>query len=342
MRLVNWSTIHIVGLDKPQRIEGPPWDGGGITEIANIKKEAWPEHIRPALSDRDGWCDLEGVPEGRNHAYHLGLQAKADQEKLKSLAEWNYHHWPSSDVLPAAEIESAKRNLDILTYRQEYEADFVSFQGSAYYSWDTETHGSTRLRYHDRRPIILALDFNVSPGVAVIGQEQTLPNGEMGTGWIDEVWIERDSNTPKVMDRFLVRYANHRGIVELHGDPTGGLKGTAKIEGSDWELALEKLRPVFGGRLKARFAMSSPTERSRLNAVNSRLCSALGIVRMMVDPAACPYLVTDFEGVDVDNHGAIDKQADKMLSHLSDAVGYYVRQVFPVNVGKAESTPLGV
>jgi len=316
VRIANWSCVHIIGLDKPERMEGSPWDGGGITEIANVKKGAWEENVRPALADRNGWCDLEGVPEGRNHAYALAQDAEQQQDELLKLSEWGYHHWKSAEVLPAAEIESAKRMLDALTFKQEYEADFVSFQGSAYYSYDSNVHAEHRLRYNDRRTLILSLDFNVSPGVAVIGQEQTLPNGEMGTGWIDEVWIERDSNTLKVMDKFLSRYSNHRGVLHLHGDASGGAQGSAKVAGSDWELALQKLKPIFGGRLKAEYPRANPSERSRLNAVNSRLCSALGIVRMMIDPVGCPHLSIDFEGVDLDDQGAIEKLKDKSLSHL--------------------------
>ena len=340
--LKNGSSIHVVGLDKPERIEGTPWDGGGVTEFANVKANAWHENIRPALADRNGWCDLEGVPEGRNHAYQLAQRAQADEERYKALSEWGYHHWISAEVLAASEVESARNEMDPLTFAQEFEADFISFQGSAYYVWETAENGKHRLRYNDRRPLVLALDFNVSPGVAAIGQEQTLPNGELGTGWIDEVWIERDSNTLKVMDKFLARYASHRGIVQLHGDASGGAKGSAKVAGSDWELVLQKLKPVFGSRLKAQYPKGNPSERARLNATNSRLCSALGTVRMMVDPAACPHLVLDFEGTDLDDHGAIDKPQGTMLTHLTDAVGGYVHKVFPVAPASASSSPLGL
>ena len=342
VRLHCGSDIHIIGLDKPERMEGSPWDGGGITEFANIRPLAWEQNIRPALADRGGWCDLEGVPEGRNHAYSIAQAAQREESRLKGLSEWAYHHWLSSEVLPAEEIESARRNMDPLSFRQEMEADFISYQGSAYYTWRTDTHAKHRLRYNDRRALILSLDFNVRPGVAVIGQEQTLPSGEVGTGWIDEVWIEQDSNTPKVVDRFLARYAAHNGTLILAGDASGGAKGTAKVQGSDWELALGKLRPVFGGRLKAIVPHSNPSERARVNAVNSRLCSILNVVRMMADPISCPHLVTDFEGVDLDKAGAIDKGKDRILTHLTDAVGYYVAQAFPVAGGGASSGELGL
>ena len=45
----------------------------------------------------------------------------------------------------------------------------------------------------------------------------------------------------------------------------------------------------------------------------------------------CPHVVTDFDGVVWnDKTGEIDKTSDKTLTHLSDAIGYYVAQVHPL------------
>lgn len=61
IRYVNGSELWVIGMDRPERIEGQPWDGGVLDEYANMRKEAWPKHVRPALSDRNGWCDLYGL-----------------------------------------------------------------------------------------------------------------------------------------------------------------------------------------------------------------------------------------------------------------------------------------
>jgi hypothetical protein len=39
--LPNQAEIHLIGLDQPQRIEGIPWAGGGIDEIADIQEDAY-------------------------------------------------------------------------------------------------------------------------------------------------------------------------------------------------------------------------------------------------------------------------------------------------------------
>jgi hypothetical protein len=126
--------------------------------------------------------------------------------------------------------------------------------------------------------------------------------------------------------------SKHQGQVVLYGDATGGARGTAKVAGSDWDLIKEALRPVFKERLSSQVPDSNPPERSRVNAMNTRLLSADGTVRLMVDAKAAPHVVKDLEGVRTleGGSGEIDKAADRRLTHISDALGYYVVRRFPV------------
>ena len=50
IELYNGSIIYVFGLDKPQRIEGRPWNGCHLTEFANMKASAWAENILILLS----------------------------------------------------------------------------------------------------------------------------------------------------------------------------------------------------------------------------------------------------------------------------------------------------
>ena len=330
--LINDSEIHVLGFDKPERVEGTPWDGGVLDEYGNMKPEVWPEHVRPALSDRLGWCWMIGVPEGRNHYYDLF----SDALKPETL-DWGGYTWFSEDILPPEEIAAAKRDLDLLTYEQEYEASFVTFEGRAYYSFSDRNKRKTD--YDPEADLILCLDFNVSPGVAAIIQEEVIltPDGVIVKGQsrtlvIDEVYIRRGSNTLKVCEAFIKRYSGHEGDVYVYGDATGGAAGTGKVLGSDWELVEQALRPVFGDRLFFMVPKANPREKLRINAVNSRIKSVSGLRRLFVDPNGAPMVVKDFEGVRFakDGTGEIDKKKDRMLTHLTDAIGYYIVKEFPI------------
>jgi hypothetical protein len=97
-------------------------------------------------------------------------------------------------------------------------------------------------------------------------------------------------------------------------------------------LIRAELRPQFRERLALRVPAANPAERARLNAVNTRLKSGDGTIRLMVDAAKARNLVKDLDGVRLlaGGSGEIDKRADERLSHLSDALGYYIAAEFPV------------
>jgi hypothetical protein len=348
IRLVSGAELWVFGLDKPERVEGTPWDGGVLDEFGNMKKQTWGAHVRPALSDRLGWCMFIGVPEGRNHYYDLVEEARTDEQECEREGKsslWGTYHWVSADILDPSEVEAAKRDLDELTFKQEYEGSFVYFQGRVYYPFDREKH-CRRLTYDPDRPIAFCFDFNVAPGIAVICQEQELPGQTMevsrgnglvtiepvvGTGIIGEVYIPRNSNTRMVCKKLWTDWETHRGKIYCYGDATGGSSGSAQTEGSDWDIVRQEFRDKWNDRVHYRVKQGNPRERARINAVNSRLLSTAGIIRMLIDPVGAPKTVKDLEGVRVveGGSGEIDKRSDPMLTHLTDALGYYVEYEFP-------------
>lgn len=343
VHLINGASVSVLGMDKPARIEGSPWDGGVLDEYANMKPEAWVAHVRPALSDRRGWCDLIGVPEGRNHYYDTYERARAEMLAEGEASEWGAFTWPSADILPESEIEAARRDMDDMTFRQEYEASFVNFTGRAYYTF-TDEHKQS-LSYNPTGDLAFCFDFNVEPGVAVVCQEQHLPNGEIGTGAIGEVYIPMNSNTEAVCRRLVHDWGDHGGRVFLYGDATGGARGTAKVAGSDWDIVERMLHSHYGAhRVFNRVPKANPRERSRLNAVNSRTRASDGTVRFMVDARACPYLIKDLDGVRllVGGSGEIDKKYDSKLTHITDALGYYIVREYPITETKTETVSFKV
>lgn len=350
IKLITNTEVHVVGMDKPQRIEGKSWNGGLLDEFPNMKPGLWDENVRPALADRKGWCWLLGVPEGRNFYYDMDVYARSGQDP-----DWASHSWPSIDVLDPAEVASARRSMDPLVFQQEYEASFVNFVGRAYYAF-TEKDNVRDLFYDERADLAFCFDFNVDPGTAVVVQEQELPheyerddNGVIqldspviGTGVIGEVWIPRNSNTPAVCRKLVADWGDHKGRVVCYGDATGGARGTAKVAGSDWDLIKAEMRGHFGERVYFKVSSANPAERARINAVNSRAKAGDGTIRLLVDGGAAPHTVKDLEGVRLleGGSGEIDKKHDKMLTHLTDALGYYVEKEFPIHNRSATVEPL--
>lgn len=350
LQLCNGADITVMGLDVARRLEGRPLDWIFIDEIADMKAGLWEAHIRPALTDRLGGADFYGVPEGRNHFHKLWLNAKAD-----TTGEWRAFGWKTIEVLKyylgrkaaAKEIAAARNDLDTLTYEQEYEASFVNFSGRAYYPFDWDVHAKHRVAYSPGLPIAFCFDFNIKPGVAAVVQEQVHRNPSLvamkiasqHTAVVGEVWIDTNSNTPLVCKKLAKDWAHHTGEVHVYGDATGGSGGTAKVAGSDWDLVQQELRPVFGQRLKMRISKANPPERVRINCMNRRLQTTTGLVRMLVDPKNARHVAEDLDGVVVVKGGAgdLDKKYDKMLTHMSDALGYYIHKKHPLKTGSSVS-----
>jgi hypothetical protein len=328
------TEIWIIGFDRPERFDGVIWHGGIADEYGDMWEDVWPEHIRPALADTGGWCDFTGVPAGRNHYFKLNRDYGLNPEKK----HWGSFHWRTEDVLhlyrgkqeAREEIKQAKEDLDPITYDQEYEGEFVSFAGRAYYQFNGSDH-IKKQEYDNEADLMIALDFNVEPGVAALIQEE-----EHKTVQIDEIYIPKNSNTIKVCDKIILNYGKHKGHIYMYGDASGGARSTSQVAGSDWELVKRKLQPVFGNRLHFKIPERNPHIVSRVNAANSRLKSVSGRIRFEVDPK-CRYTIQDFEGVMSDEGGGIrkDKKKDKNLTHLTDAIGYYISYEFPVDVKHA-------
>jgi len=322
--LLNGSEIHVVGLDKPERIEGQPWNGCHITEIGNVKDTAWPENIRPLLSDTNGFALLDGVPEGRNHYYKLALYAAGGalpetRPEVGAFAanpddrEWVYYSWFSADVLPAAEIEAAKRQLDEKTYRQEYEGSFESFQGLAYYPYGN--HNLKMCEYDKDRVVSVGMDFNVDPMTATLGHIISDTYYQFG-----EVYLN-NSNTFEMRDHLLERFSPKQVII--YPDSTGKHESSNATES---DLAI--LRKA-GFAIRAR---NNPRVKDRVNAVNSLLKSFKGSTRYYINPNTCPKTINDFNMVERTDDGRLNKkQEEQGLKHITDALGYLINYNWPVS-----------
>ena len=136
-----------------------------------------------------------------------------------------------------------------------------------------------------------------------------------------------------VCRKLIKDWGTHQGEIRLYGDATGGSRGSAKVAGSDWDLVRDTFRGEFkhSDGITWHVPSANPSERSRINAMNTRLMTSDGSKRMFFSSRKCPMLVRDLQGVTTvkGGSGEIDKHADRMLTHISDAAGYYVVREFP-------------
>lgn len=358
--MIGGAQLWVCGLDKPQRIEGSPVDRLAVDELADVKEGAWDRHLYPALgtAGRPGRAWLFGVPRPGGQFAALARKAKDPTER-----DYAYHTWTAEGVVDRDVWLAAKRNTDAILFAQEWEGKRVGTEGRAYYSF-AEEHNTRELDYDPRLPLLFSFDFNRSPGVAVVSQEQAIRGvlvdecvrcradaaGTAGgacrkcgsllplataTCVIGEVHIPRDSNTPRVCTRLAADWSHHKGAVICYGDATGGAKKSSSVEGSDWELIRTYLGRDFP-QMQFDVDKANPAERARLNAVNLRACNAAGERRLFVDPRKAPNLLRDLceQLVLTGGTGELDKDKDKTLGHAADGLGYQIHKLYPADFGQ--------
>jgi hypothetical protein len=318
------SRLMVVGLDRPHRLEGIAIDGAVIDEIDECKPSVWTSSLRPALSTagRPGWCWFIGRPKGRRLLFDL-------YQNAQTTDDWAAFHWTSAEIIGQAELEAARRDLDPRSFAQEYQAEFLNPTGLVYYAFARNKHLRPTLRYDPQLPLVFCFDFNVSPGSAVVVQEQTI-DGNPCTAVIGEVHIPDDSRTDIVCERLRNMYRGHAGDVLIYGDPSGNQRRTS-AQSNDWDIVRAELRKGFA-RVLDRVTRSAPAIVDSVNSVNARMLNAAGAVRFAINEQAAPQTLRDLESVtwveDKDIRD-IDK-SDAKRTHWSDALRYYIHERHPI------------
>ncbi len=325
IRLRWGATISLRGADQYDSLRGDGLDFVVLDEYASMRRECWTEVLRPALSDREGGALFIGTPQGRNHLFEQFEHAQNDDE-------WEAFQFTTiqGGNVSAMELASAARELDSRLYEQEFEASFESARyGEAYHAFSFASN-VRKCEYRAGEPLIWSLDFNVHPMCSVLAQR----SGDV-VEVLDEMALD-NSHTGLACEAFLkkARAWGSGGPItlEIYGDASGYQRRTSGTD-TDWGLIRE-----FFGRLRGqvtlqmRAGLSNPGVRDRINIVNSRLCNATGERRLFVDPK-CRELIKDLERVTwkKDETGRVSGELDKsdrMRTHSSDALGYYLATVF--------------
>lgn len=319
--ITKWGAeLWVCGLDKPQRIEGSPWDGCVIDELANCKPGMWDVNIRPALADRGGWAWLIGVPDSDSPG-QVEYKTRVEMARGGTDAEWESFEWPSSDILPENEIESARRQMDPELFAQEYEGKFVLAGGLACPSFDPKIHIDRDGReaiYEHTLPLCVAWDFNVNPFCFGVIQHK---HGKIRPRVIHEFRLQ-DSDTNVACDAFLDWWnalnPKPPGL-NIYGDASGNARDSTSGV-TDWLIIQKRLK-----NLSPRFHVpsSNPPVKDTLNAVRARLKNAAGEVGLIIAGQA-RQLIADLQ--------AALWPSDLSEQHSLAWLRYFVAQEYPIGI----------
>ena len=127
LRVDFWGRrIQLYGSDNPDSLRGQFFDGVIIDEVGDQNPKIWTDIVRPALTDRKGWCLFIGTPKGHNHFKEL--RDRAEKEDGWGLLEFKASE---TGVVDETELKAAKNEMGEDKYRQEFECSFdAAVEGS--------------------------------------------------------------------------------------------------------------------------------------------------------------------------------------------------------------------
>jgi hypothetical protein len=165
--LPNNARLRLYGADNYDRMRGIYLDGVILDEYGDMDPRAWPEVLRPALSDRQGWATFIGTPKGRNDFHDIWTKATSNP------AEWYTVMLRASKtgIVDPKELEDARLSMTADQYAQEYECSFEAAIRGAYYGQEIDTLSRMgRIRsvpWEPTIPVFTAWDLGINDATVV-------------------------------------------------------------------------------------------------------------------------------------------------------------------------------
>jgi phage terminase large subunit len=165
--LHNGGQVRLYGMDNPDALRGIYLDGVVLDEAADASPRLFSEVLRPALSDREGWCVWVGTPKGQNDFYDLWQQARLDPERYFTLML----RASETGIVSRSELDDALRSMTPEQYAQEFMCSFEAAIIGAYYGREMAlAEEQERLREHVYDPglqVHTAWDLGISDHTSI-------------------------------------------------------------------------------------------------------------------------------------------------------------------------------
>nr|QRW43425.1 MAG: terminase large subunit [Caudoviricetes sp.] len=186
LRVDFWGRrIQLYGSDNPDSLRGQYFDGVIIDEVGDQNPKIWTDIVRPALTDRKGWCLFIGTPKGHNHFKEL--RDRAEKEEGWGLLEFKASE---TGVVDETELKAAKNEMGEDKYRQEFECSFdAAVEGSYYGQMLNELEDKKHMQEIPREEL-----------------SRTFTAWDLGMGDSTSIWVAQLVGTEV---RLLDYYENH-------------------------------------------------------------------------------------------------------------------------------------
>lgn len=329
VELINGSTIRCSGLENVDAVLGAVADLAIFDEAQSLSEDSI-NKIQPMLSTRNGRMVLAGTVRTRTNLlwkyYEKGQLDHPDY--TPGFRSWKVTVYdsptPNNDDNM---IKFLKSSMSLSQFKAEFECDPDSGFGRVVPDFDTVLNRSEQ-KLNPNQPLLIGVDFNVSPFSMVIHQTKVLEeyhlNGKLKSHneqlhAIDELYVE-DTTTQKMVELIRSKYSRwvEANMVIFYPDATGRSRKTSS---NSTDIAILNT----AGRVVV--DRSNPLQTDRINSFNALVCAADGTRRYFVHPD-CKHLTESLLGLVYDKQGKMDKQSG--LDHPFDSTSYCVHQLYPI------------
>ena len=300
----NGAELSVKGADNEHNLRGVELTKVVMDEMAYIKPHVWEEIVLPMLATTQGEALFIGTPNGYDSMYDMIVRGQAGKDWMS----WQFKTIEGGFV-PREEIENARRTMDEIIFRQEFEASFETTGNRAAYNFDRNVHCIKAKELTEN--LWWGVDFNVDWMTAVLACQFT----DNTIHYFDEIRL-KNSNT----EELAIQMKKIAPNIECYPDPAGKARSTTSRR-SDHQILRD-----HGFMIRAK--KSHPSHVDRLNALNRKLKDAEGKIGMTIDPS-CVYLIKDLEQCQRDKRGGLDKSQIE-LTHALDACSYAISYKFPI------------
>lgn len=236
VKLINNSEIVFKSGEVLDNLRGETLHGAIIDEVREQHRDLWPMVIRPMLTTTKGWAAFISTPNGFDAFYDLFQRAERGDG-------WEAFQAPSTcnPAFTQDEFDSARKEMSEAEFAQEYLAEFRDLTaGRAYINFGQHNHVfqspfCSFAEWHPSLPIIVAMDFNLSPMAWTLGQRRA-----DDFYWGDEIFL-RNSHTQEAVQVLIEKVRGHKVGVELVGDATGKAGQRAAAGKSDYDIICRAL-----------------------------------------------------------------------------------------------------
>jgi len=312
------SVISLKGADNYDALRGTGLNFLILDEFADIDKRTWFEVLRASVADTLGDVLMCGTPKGYgNWSYEMYLKGKQDDN-------WGSYQYTTiqGGMVSKAEIEQAKQDIDIRTFRQEFEGTFENYAGSVYYNFHPVDSVIDR-KIDWEKPLHIGMDFNVDPMSACVTQ---IEKDKIYA--VDEIIIY-SSNTDEMCQEIRDRYGSKAQIF-IYPDPASRQRKTSA--GGRTDLSI-----LQNAGFKVKVKHKHPSIRDRVNAVNSKLKDSKGVRHIFVSKS-CKTMIKGLQRqIYKENTNIPDKEQG--FDHMNDALGYLIDYIKPLTSNMQFSRP---